>query len=89
MSADTPLDRTVEVALTAGLLLSASLLGCGLLLGREPWLRTGVILLMLTPVARVVIVTVGLLLQRDWLFTAVSLWILAVLAYSAWSVFGG
>jgi uncharacterized membrane protein len=38
-----------------------------------------VLLLMLTPAARVVVLSVGLLLERDWLFGSISLWILGVL----------
>jgi uncharacterized membrane protein len=40
------------------------------------------ILLMLTPVARVVVVTVGFLWRREVLFGLVSLWILGILAMS-------
>jgi len=35
---------------------------------------------MFTPVARVVVVTAGLLRARDWLFSALALMVLAVLA---------
>ena len=47
-------------------------------------LRWGIVLLMLTPVARVAVVTVGLALERDWTFTLVSLFVLAVLAAGIW-----
>jgi uncharacterized membrane protein len=40
------------------------------------------LVLLLTPAARVVVVTAGLLQRRDWLFALVSLWILAVLGSS-------
>jgi uncharacterized membrane protein len=76
------LDRVVEVVLTTGVLASGGLLLAGLALGRTPLLHWGIVLLMLTPVARVVVVTLGLALERDWLFTLISLWILAVLASS-------
>lgn len=75
-----PLDRAIEAVLTTGVLASGGLLLAGFALGREGLLRWGILLLLMTPVARVVVVTVGLLHQRDWLFTLVSLWILAVLA---------
>ena len=42
----------------------------------------GVLLLILTPVVRVVVVTVGLVLDHDWLFSAVSLFVLSVLLSS-------
>jgi hypothetical protein len=74
---------TIEAVLSAGLLASAALLAAGLLLSQEPLLRYGVLLLMLTPVARVIVLTLGLLLERDWSFALVSLWILAVLCSSA------
>jgi uncharacterized membrane protein len=72
----------VEATLTAGLTVSAALLAAGLLMGRAPFLYWGALLLMLTPVARVVVVTVGLLVRRDLAFAAVSLWILGVLVVS-------
>lgn len=83
------LDRLVEAVLTGGLAVSALLLLTGLLSGRTRLLWLGVLALLLTPVARVVVVTAGLALRRDWFFAAVSLWILGVLAFSfyvAWHV---
>ena len=73
--------------LTGGLLASATLLMTGLLLSRAGVLRAGMILLMLTPVARVVVLTAGLLRQRDYVFGAVSLWILGVLALGIYMAF--
>jgi len=63
-----------------GLLASGTLLVLGLTTGRVDVLRWGIVLLMLTPVARVVVVTVGLLARGDFLFGLISLWILGVLA---------
>jgi uncharacterized membrane protein len=83
----TRLDRAVEIVLTLGLALSALLLLGGLLAGRARPLWWGILLLILTPVSRVVVVTVGLLHRRDWPFAAVSLWILGVLAFSFWVAF--
>jgi uncharacterized membrane protein len=74
------LEKTTEAVLTGGLVLSGSLLLGGLLTSAEAALRVGVVLLMLTPVARVVVVTVGLLQERDWVFGAVSFFVLSVLA---------
>jgi uncharacterized membrane protein len=85
LSQETGLDRVIEAVLSVGLLLSASLLAGGLFFGSQEALRWGALLLMMTPVARVVVVTVGMTLERDWVFAAVSLWILAVLVWSAWS----
>jgi uncharacterized membrane protein len=82
LSTPVRLDRAVEVTLTTGLAVSATLLVLGLVLGRADVLRWGMLLLMLTPVARVVVVTVGFLWRRDFLFGLVSLWILAILTMS-------
>jgi len=62
-----------------GLLVSSSLFVVGLALGTSGPLKWGILLLMLTPVARVVILTVGLLHGRDFLFGLVSLFVLGVL----------
>lgn len=78
------LGRTLEAILTAGLAVSATLLLSGLVLGNGSTLRTGVVLLILTPVARVLAVAVGFLYVRDWAFAALSLAVLGVLASSAW-----
>jgi uncharacterized membrane protein len=77
-----PLERTIEVILTVGLVLSGSLLLLGLILGHPGLQRYGILILMLTPVGRVVVVTVGLINQRDWVFALISLWILGVIASS-------
>jgi uncharacterized membrane protein len=76
------LTRAIEVVLTSGLLLSAGLMCCGLALDSAPALQWGILLLLLTPVARVVVLTVGLFHQRDWLFGVLSLFILGVLGAS-------
>jgi uncharacterized membrane protein len=87
-SATSALDRTIEVVLMGGLAVSAALLVAGLALGRADFLRWGILVLMTTPVARVVVVTIGMLRERDWLFAAVSLWILAVLGSSVYVATG-
>ena len=84
----TGLERTIEGVLTAGLLASGCLLLAGLVLGGEALLKWGILILMATPVARVVVVTVGLLRERDWLFAAVSFWIMAVLGSSIYFASG-
>jgi uncharacterized membrane protein len=76
------LNRVIEAVLTAGVLASGGLMLAGLALERTPLLQWGIVVLMLTPVARVVVVTIGLTLERDWAFALISLWILAVLASS-------
>jgi uncharacterized membrane protein len=82
VSAPTDLDRVIEGVLSIGLLCSSVLLAAGLLLSRQGLLSAGIVLLMLTPVARVVVVTIDLLRQRDWPFAATSAWILGVLLFS-------
>ena len=54
------LDRAVEIVLTVGLAAGALLLLAGSLAGRPEPLRWGIVALMLTPVARVVVVTIGM-----------------------------
>jgi len=74
-----PLERAIETALTAGLTASATLLIVGLAGSWPEGLRFGILFLMLTPVVRVVVLTLGLFLRRDWLFGIVSLVVLGVL----------
>jgi len=78
------LEDAIEVALKGGLALSTLLLLSGLLLGASGPLRWGILLLMLTPVARVLVVAVGLALERDWVFTLICLFVLGVLASGMW-----
>ena len=78
------LEDVIETALKVGLALSTALLLAGLVLGTSAPLRWGIVLLMLTPVARVAVVTVGLALERDWTFTIVSFLVLAILAGGIW-----
>ena len=82
LAGPTRLDRVVEVVLTAGLCASALLLLAGLLAQRHGLLWTGVLVLLLTPVARVIVVTIGFIDRQDWVFAAVSVWILGVLCFS-------
>ena len=81
------LERNVEAVLTTGLGLATVLPLLGLARSHEPTLRAGIVILMFTPVARVVLVTVGLLKQRDLLFGLISAFVLAVLASSVWVAF--
>jgi uncharacterized membrane protein len=76
------LERVIEVALTGGVAVSGLLLVSGLALGSSRALWWGVLLLILTPLVRVVVVSIGLILDHDWLFAAVSLFVLAVLLAS-------
>jgi uncharacterized membrane protein len=73
------IESLIEIALTVGLLASTALFVVGLALGSSGLLKWGILLLMLTPVARVVILTAGLFRERDPLFGLVSLFVLGVL----------
>ena len=78
------LENVIEAGLKGGLVVSTALLVVGLVLGTPGPLRWGILLLMLTPVARVAVVTVGLALERDWTFALVSLFVLMVLLSGIW-----
>jgi uncharacterized membrane protein len=81
------LEQVVEGVLTFALLLASALLVIGLLRGEELALRAGILVLLFTPVTRVVLVTAGLLRARDYLFGGLSAFVLAVLASSIWVAF--
>ena len=51
-------------------------------LSGEGLIQLGLVLLILTPVARVVMAIVGFLMEKDWLYTVVSLIVFLVLAFS-------
>jgi uncharacterized membrane protein len=78
------LERTIEQALIGGLVLSAALLFGGLATGSESALAWGFILLMLTPVARVLVLAVALLFEKDFVFSVVSFFVLGVLGFGIW-----
>jgi uncharacterized membrane protein len=81
------LEQVVEGVLTLSLVSAGGLLVAGLLRGQEDVLRAGIVILLFTPVARVVLVTAGLLRARDYLFGALSAFVLTVLASSIWVAF--
>jgi uncharacterized membrane protein len=81
------LETHVGRVLRAGALLSTSVLVVGLVLRvalpasgvPDTILRAGLIILIATPVARVVASVIDYTLQRDWLFAALTLAVLVVL----------
>jgi uncharacterized membrane protein len=81
------LERTVEAALTVGIVAASLLFLVGFSQGMEGALRTGILILMGTPVLRVLIISAGLLRKRDWLFGLASVFVLSVLASSAFMAF--
>ena len=88
MSDQSSLDEVIEAVLSGGLAISSVLLLLGLVLSRAGLLTAGIVLLLLTPVARVVVVTIDLLRRRDWVFAATSGWILGVLLFSLYVAWG-
>jgi uncharacterized membrane protein len=50
-------------------------------------IQLGILLLIATPIARVVLAAAGFLVERDRLYFWVSLMVLAVLLYSLWRAF--
>ena len=81
------LERWLGRILTAGVVTSTVLLTAGLLLqllGVEPGAtaaltRAGLIVLMATPVARVVVSVIEYSFERDWLFAVLTTTVLAIL----------
>jgi uncharacterized membrane protein len=51
-------------------------------LGPEGIIQLGLLLLIATPIARVVFSVIGFLKQRDWLYVAITMAVLALLTYS-------
>jgi uncharacterized membrane protein len=88
-SADfTRLERQLGAVLAAGVALSAGLLAVGLALWMAAGaggalLHVGLIVLMATPVLRVVVSLVEFVRLREWLFVAATVAVLAVLAAAA------
>ena len=76
------LEPALEAILVGGLGLAATLLMAGLLGESTVLLRTGIVILMLTPVGRVVVLTAGLVRAGDLAFALVSAFVLAVLGSS-------
>ena len=49
-------------------------------------IQLGLLLLIATPVSRVIFAVIGFLLEKDYLYVAISLIVLAILAYSLFSL---
>ena len=85
------MERAIGLVLRAGVLASSACLALGLaiaLVAGEQGaalvlLHTGVILLLITPVARVIVSIVQYASQRDWAFTALTAIVLLELMASA------
>lgn len=91
MNASQRLERAVGIVLRVGITASAVCLAAGLLLtllgGKSTatgWLLNGgVVVLLVTPAARVVVSAAEYALERDWTFVALTLTVLLELVASA------
>jgi uncharacterized membrane protein len=100
MSADresemAPLERWVGLVLRVGVMASSACLAIGLVLVlingeggiAGVLLQTGIIVLLATPVARVVVSTVQYISARDWTFAALTMIVLVELMASVVAAF--
>ena len=87
----TRLERSVAIVLRAGVMLSSACLALGLVLSlaqaapriAELLLQSGILVLLCTPVARVVISTVEYVAAREWRFAVLTSIVLLELLASA------
>ena len=85
------LERVIGIVLRAGVTASSVCLAAGLLLSLATGggavagllLNTGIIVLLATPVARVIVSTVQYVSERDWKFAALTFIVLLELVASA------
>jgi uncharacterized membrane protein len=85
------MERVVGIVLRAGVFASSACLAVGLLLslatGGGPvaafLLNTGIVVLLATPVARVIVSTVEYIVERDWPFAVLTTIVLLELVASA------
>ena len=90
-----PLERWVGAVLRAGVMASSACLAVGLVLvlftgaggAAGILLQTGIIVLLATPVARVVVSTVQYVIARDWTFAALTVIVLVELMASVVAAF--
>ena len=90
MAEPSRLERLIAGVLRTGLSISLILLALGLALtliqsapeAADRLLRAGLIILMATPIARVVVSAGSYAVDGDWKFVAITLSVLAVLALS-------
>ena len=84
------LERLIGIVLRAGVVISSTCLAVGLLLDlaiggalAALLLNAGIVVLLATPLARVVVSTVQYVNQRDWRFAALTFIVLLELVASA------
>jgi len=83
------IEDRIGLVLTAGSLLSTALLALGLVLlvtrgapAGSILIQTGLVIVLATPIVRVLVSLVGFAQQRDWRFVLLTLAVLGVLAAS-------
>ena len=87
--ATTQLERTIGVVLRAGVVVSTVCFAAGLVLTfagvavANLLLQLGIVVLLATPVARVVVSVVEYAQQGDWMFTALTVIVLVELTAGA------
>jgi len=83
------LERLIGIVLRSGVLASSACLSAGLLLslagapGASLLLNVGIIVLLATPLSRVVISTIEYVIERDWTFATLTFIVLLELVASA------
>jgi uncharacterized membrane protein len=85
------MERVVGIVLRAGVIVSSACLAVGLLLSLATGggavatflLNTGIVVLLATPVARVIVSTVEYIVERDWPFAVLTTIVLMELVASA------
>jgi uncharacterized membrane protein len=85
------LERVIGVVLRAGVMVSSTCLAVGLVLSlatgggtvAAALLNVGIVVLLATPLARVIVSTVQYIGERDWLFATLTLAVLLELVASA------
>jgi uncharacterized membrane protein len=85
------LERVIGVVLRAGVIVSSTCLAVGLLLSLATGggaasavlLNVGIVVLLATPLARVIVSTVQYLNERDWAFATLTFVVLLELVASA------
>jgi uncharacterized membrane protein len=89
-SGDRHLEAAIGRVLRLGVLTSSACLGTGLVITLASgstlaggWLTVGLVILLATPAARVVVSTITYARERDWLFVALTLTVLAELIASS------
>ena len=85
-------ERLLGHTLAAGVTISTALLAVGLFLSlsspgssADGLLNAGILVLMVTPVTRVVLSSAEFVRERDWFFAVIAICVLGVLAMTFWT----